>query len=64
MINERGEILGSYLTAANVDERVPADWMTQDLWEKLFGDKGNISKDLFENLMARGLQLITNSDAI
>jgi hypothetical protein len=27
-INERGEILGFYLTAANVDEREPADWIT------------------------------------
>lgn len=58
-INEQGELLGFYLTAANVDERVPADWITQDLWGKLFGDKGYISKDLFETLMARGLQLIT-----
>jgi hypothetical protein len=58
-INERGEVLGFYLTAANVDERVPADWMTQQLWGKLFGDRGYISKDLFENLMERGLQLIT-----
>lgn len=58
-INERGEILGFYLTAANVDERVPADWITRDLSGKLFGDRGYISKDLFENLMQRGLQLIT-----
>jgi hypothetical protein len=27
-INECGEILGFYLTAANVDERVTADWIT------------------------------------
>ena len=58
-INERGGMLGFYLTAANVDERVPADWITQNLWGKLFGDRGYISKDLFENLMQRGLQLIT-----
>jgi len=58
-VNERGEILGFYLTAANVDERAPADWITQDLWGKLVGDKGYISKDLFEKLMRRGLKLIT-----
>jgi len=58
-INERGEILGFYLTAANIDERVPADWITQDLWGKLIGDKGYLSKDLFARLMARGLRLIT-----
>lgn len=58
-INDAGEILGFYLTAANVDERVPADWMTQDLWGKLIGDKGYLSKDLFAKLMQRGLRLIT-----
>lgn len=58
-VNERGEILGFYLTAANVDERVPADWITHGLTGKLIGDKGYISKDLFEKMMARGLKLIT-----
>lgn len=58
-INECGEILGFYLTAANVDERVTADWITQNLTGKLVGDKGYISSSLFEKLMTRGLQLIT-----
>lgn len=58
-INERGEILGFYLTAANVDERKIADWITQNLTGKLIGDKGYISQDLFETLMSRGLRLIT-----
>ena len=58
-INEKGEILGFYLTAANVDERAAADWMTQDCWGKLIGDKGYISQTLFEKLMQRGLRLIT-----
>jgi len=58
-INECGEILGFYLTAANVDERQTADWITQNLTGKLVGDKGYISNSLFETLMKRGLQLIT-----
>lgn len=58
-VNERGEILGFYLTPANVDERVPTDWITQELWGKLIGDKGYISQSLFEKLMQRGLKLIT-----
>lgn len=58
-INERGEILGFYLTAANVDERQPSDWITQDLWDKLIGDKGYLSKDLFAKLMECDLRLIT-----
>lgn len=58
-VNERGEILGFYLTAANVDEREPVEWITQGLWGKLVGDKGYISQELFEKLMQRGLKLIT-----
>ena len=58
-INERGEILGFYLTAANVDERATADWITQNLTGKLVGDKGYVSQSLFEKLMKRGLKLIT-----
>jgi IS5 family transposase len=58
-VNEKGEILGFYVTAANVDERQAADWVTQNLWGKLIGDKGYISQKLFEQLMNRGLKLIT-----
>jgi hypothetical protein len=58
-VNEKGEILGFYLTAANIDERETVDWITQDLWGKLIGDRGYISQPLFEKLMQRGLKLIT-----
>lgn len=58
-INECGEILGFYLTTANVDERATTDWITQGLTGKLVGDKGYISQSLFETLMERGLKLIT-----
>jgi hypothetical protein len=58
-VNEEGEILGFYLTAANCDERETVDWITQALWGKLVGDKGYISQELFEKLMQRGLKLIT-----
>lgn len=47
------------MTAANVDERETVDWITQEMWGKLIGDKGYISKSLFEKLMQRGLKLIT-----
>ncbi len=58
-INECGEILGFYITAANVDDRRTVDWMTQNLTGVLVGDKGYLSKDLFAKLMVRGLRLIT-----
>jgi hypothetical protein len=59
IINERGELLAFKLTAGNVDDRAPVRELTQDLFGKLFGDRGYISQGLFDELYARGLQLIT-----
>jgi hypothetical protein len=59
VINDKGELLAFKLTAANVDDRQPVPDLTKDLIGKLFGDKGYISQPLFEQLFARGLQLIT-----
>ena len=59
IINDEGELLAVKLTLANVDDRVPVPEMTQELFGKLFGDKGYISQQLFEWLFARGVQLIT-----
>ena len=59
IINDQGEILTFYLTPGNVDDRKPVPHMTRDLWGKLFGDKGYISKALFTELFERGVQLIT-----
>ena len=59
IVNDRGELLTFYLTPGNVDDRKPVPHMTRPLWGKLFGDKGYISKALFNELFKRGLQLIT-----
>ncbi len=61
IINDRGELLAFKLTPANTDDRQPVSDLTQDLIGKLFGDRGYISQALFEQLYARGLQLITRS---
>ena len=61
IINDKGEILAFYLTKGNVDDRdikVMCD-MTNNLFGKLFGDKGYISKALSELLFQDGIQLIT-----
>jgi hypothetical protein len=58
-INDRGELMGCYLTPGNVDDRRPVPHMVKDLWGKLFGDKGYISQPLSALLHARGLQLVT-----
>jgi hypothetical protein len=61
IINDKGEILSFYLTKGNVDDRdVKAiTKMTQDIFGKLFGDKGYISKALSDLLFGNGIQLIT-----
>jgi hypothetical protein len=61
IINDRGEILSFYLTKGNVDDRNMnvIDSLCRDLTGKLYGDRGYISKDLFERLFEQGLQLIT-----
>ena len=57
--NHRGELVSCQITPGNVDDRFPIPEMTKDLFGKLFGDKGYISKKLFEALFAKGLQLVT-----
>ena len=61
IINDKGEILSFYLTKGNVDDRNIAvlKTMTKDIFGKLFGDKGYISKALSELLYQDGIQLIT-----
>lgn len=59
VVNDRGELLAFHLTPGNVDDRQPVPQLTRGLTGKLFGDKGSISKALFEALLAEGLQLIT-----
>lgn len=61
IINDKGELMSFYLTKANVDDRdvkVLSD-MTTNIFGKLFGDKGYISKALTELLFKDGIQLIT-----
>ncbi len=60
IVSDRGELLAVRLTPANVDDRKPLEFMSKDIFGKLFGDKGYISQVLFEKLFQRGLELITN----
>lgn len=62
VINEFGEIVAFDITSGNIsdnNQKLLAK-LTQDLFGKLFGDKGYISNPKFlEKLLARGLQLFT-----
>src|SRR5438270_336555 len=59
VINDKGELLGFSLTPGNHDDRRPVKKLVRQLWGKLFGDRGYISQELFEQLWTEGLQLIT-----
>lgn len=59
IINELGELLSFQLTPANVDDRQPVPDLVKHIYGKLFGDKGYISSQLFQQLINQGLQLIT-----
>lgn len=61
IINDKGEILDFMLTQGNVDDREPLRNKSfhDKIFGKLFGDKGYISKTLFELLFIDGIHLIT-----
>ncbi|TYP77418.1 MULTISPECIES: IS982 family transposase [Nitrosomonas] len=59
VINDQGELLGVKITAGNVDDRDPVPELTRSLFGKLFGNRGYISRSLFEQLWEQGMQLIT-----
>ena len=59
VINDQGEVLGLTLTPGNTDDRRPVRKLVRQLWGKLFGDRGYIGQELFEQLWTEGVQLIT-----
>jgi hypothetical protein len=58
-INEPGERLGVCGRSGHVEHRRPVARSVRPLWGKRFGDRGYISQQLFDELWAQGLQLIT-----
>ncbi len=59
LTNEKGEIMNFEFTSGNVDDRDPVPNLTKNIKGLLFGDKGYIKKELFEELFANGLKLVT-----
>lgn len=61
IINEKGEILAFHLSQGNVDDRniKVVQELTKNIFGKLFGDKGYLSKALFDTLFKDGIQLYT-----
>lgn len=59
VVNDCGELLNVTITAGNVDDRAVVPDLVQELFGKLFGDKGYVSQPLFAQLWDDGVQLIT-----
>ncbi len=60
VVNDKGELLNFVLTPGNTDDRAPAPKLLQQLFGKVFADKGYISQKLAKELLESvGVQLIT-----
>lgn len=59
VVNDEGELLACSLTPGNVDDRVPVPELVEEMWGKLFADRGYVSQLLFETLFDHNIQLIT-----
>ena len=59
VVNDAGELLAVYLTAANRHELKALPKLVKHLFGKLFADMAYLSQPVFEQLMAQGIQLIT-----
>lgn len=62
IVNDQGDLLAFRLTPGNVDDRKPVPEMVrqvEDLFGKLFGDRGYIARWLHEELWEQGVELVT-----
>ena len=59
LFNTKGEIVRLVITPGNVDDRKPVPDMLKGIMAKLIGDKGYLSKKLFQQLFEQGTTLIT-----
>jgi hypothetical protein len=59
VVNDLGELLACRLTPGNIDDPTPVPTLVQQVFGKLFGDRGYISQGLFAELFERGIELVT-----
>jgi transposase len=60
VVNDQGELLNFTLTPGNVDDRTPVPKLLQQMFGKVFADKGYVSASLAQQLMEMtGVELIT-----
>jgi len=59
IINDTGQLIAFKITSGNIHDTKGAQPMLEKLTGLAFGDKGYIGKKLFDNLLSKGLKLIT-----
>lgn len=60
IVNNLCKIMNFILTPGRVNNRFPVKSLCKNLIGKIFANKGYVSKELFEKLMERGIELITH----
>lgn len=58
--NHEGGLVSVRITTANTDDKAPIPSMAKKLFGRLYGDKGYISNKLSEELLEKGVVLITS----
>lgn len=60
VVNDKGELLNFVLTPGNTDDRTPVVKLLQQIFGKVFADKGYVSQKLAKQLLnSVGVQLVT-----
>jgi hypothetical protein len=59
IVNYKGEIVAAKVTTGDVHDTQPVTELAQGLTDKLYGDKGYLSKALAADLFEKGLTLVT-----
>jgi len=59
VVNHHGEIVAEKVTTGNVHDTQPVRELAEGLTDKLYGDKGYLSKALEADLLDKGVSLIT-----
>lgn len=61
IVNEIGQVIDFQITQANVDDRTPLKKgnLLKNIWGKLYGDKGYVSRKLSDVLFDDGIHFIT-----
>lgn len=59
IINPQGGLVKASFSSGNKDDRKHFSSMIKNVFGKVYGDRGYISKELFNDLLAHNIQLIT-----